>query len=389
MECHFSLFMDNAMHLSPIKIAVIGGVRPHFIKIAALQSSIKIFNQNHQGTLIDAIYINSGQQYDVGLLQYISELGVRFDFTISHSSRDPVHILGSMIIEIYEILKTIDQLKWVLIIGDTSTSFAGTIAATRLGIPVVHIEAGIRSYDLTVIEEIHRRSIDHISTVLFCLNKSGVENLAREGINKNVFWTGDLSYDFFMEYSGKHPPTIFGLPDQGYILVTLHKSSNYKSEDVLKNVIKALEEFAKKSRIVVFVTHPKNRSMLEELGLIHSKNIVFFEPLSFGNMISAIKGCKFLLTDSGGLQKEAYYLGKRCLIRRETIGWTDFIESGVHKLTGTDHNDILNDLIDFENLVETQKNIQDVNGFIREEACNYALRTLLELTDTMQSTKMC
>lgn len=360
------------MLLQPIHVAIIGGVRPHFIKIAALQSAIKNYNLRATDKL-KITYINSNQHYDPELTQFINELGVHFDFTISHPSKDPVDILGNMIIGIHSILKKIENLDIVIVIGDTSTTLAGAIAASRCGIPVIHIEAGIRSGDLSVIEEIHRRAVDHISAAHFCITKSGVENLRRENISRFVYWTGDLSYNFFLDYAQQQPDTLDGFSKGEYILVTLHKSSNFFSDHILRNTIQALKEYSNLSRKVIFVTHPKTRKAISDLALDVGKRVTLLESLPYNKMLSAIKGSYFILTDSGGVQKEAYYLRKRCLVRRDTLGWSNLIDAGIHKLTGKTPEGILTDLFSMEKLISSDEEYPEIDEFIRQGSCEYAL----------------
>jgi len=358
------------------KLLIIGGVRPHFMKIAALQSAIFNYNKTSKSKIV-ASYINSGQHYDAELIQSIQELNIKFDYTLTHSDFEPVHVLGNMISNIYDVFRKNERPDWVVVIGDTSTTLSATIAASRSLLPVVHLEAGIRAGNLNVVEEANRRAVDHLSSLHFCITKSGVGNLAKEGITDTVYWTGDLSYDYFFQYAKLQPNCLDNLLPQGYILVTLHKANNFLSDENLKNLVIALHAFSKPSRKVVFVTHPKTRRLLHSLGLPTS-NIIFLDSLPYGKMISAIKGCLFLVTDSGGLQKEAYYLRKRCLVRRDTPGWTSLIEEKIHRIVQNTHSVLLNDLLEMEEVALSEKLCPEVDDFFRENSCQYALDILSE-----------
>jgi UDP-GlcNAc3NAcA epimerase len=360
-------------------IVAVAGVRPQFIKLAALQQSLSSFNDTAESAILSRC-INSGQHYDDGLSSsLIHELGIQFDYTLSYVDHDPIHMLGAMIVGIYETLDKLDPLpNWVIVFGDATTTMVAAIAASRKGIPVVHVEAGVRSGDLTSAEEIHRRVVSHIASVHFCASSEGVRNLEAENLSTNVFWTGDLGYDFFMEYAANQP---YGLaPDynEGYILVTLHKPTNLRSAETLQNLLQVLSDYPRK---VVFAMHPRCQKRLVELGLHKTEGIKFLPALPYGKMISAIKGCSFLVTDSGGLQREAMYLGKRCLVRRDSLGWSNLVTSGINHLIGTDKPSIRAGLNWIEEVLLSGTGIapEKRNQFVRPGGWRYALGILQDL----------
>ncbi len=360
-----------------MRVAIIGGVRPHFIKIAALQNAINEYNSAFINTeKIDAVYINSGQHYDAELCSIIDELGVKFDCTLRQQDTDEIHIIGNIINDLYDTFKKYQKFDYVITIGDTTTTLATAVSAARLHYPVVHIEAGIRSGKLDSIEEAHRRMVDHVSSLHFCITKTGLKNLKLEGISDSAVWTGDLSYDFFKSYANKQANTFSNMKADSYILATMHKSRNFESDDVIRNVIYALSEYPCE---VLFVMHPKTRKKLFELGLTKSPGIRFVESISYGEMLSAIKGCKFLFTDSGGLQKEALFLSKRCLVRQDNTGWVNLINTNIHSLTGRNKDEILRDLQKMERVASLSDGfLNAVNEYVRPSACNFALKTLVE-----------
>lgn len=366
--------------IESINIVVIGGVRPQFVKIAALQDAIKKYNKENS-VQINAIYINSAQHYDAELSNnFIREFNLHFDYTLSYSNREPICMLGSMIPQIYDILSTLNirlRVNWVVVLGDATTTMAGAIAAVRKNIPVIHIEAGVRSGDLKAPEELHRRVVSHISTVHFCSSKSNVANLKKENITQNVFWTGDMAYDFFMDYAKCKASGIYNLPMGEYILATLHKSVNFHSKDILCNLVECLAEYPKE---VVFVAHPKTRKLIEELELTRAKGIIFLDALSYSEIISAIKGCAFIVTDSGGIQREACYLNKRCLVRRNSLGWSHLVDAGLNRLIGTSKQSIRSGLEWMETkLSQEYDNRQAIHEFVKEHAWKYAFDKLVEL----------
>lgn len=362
---------------SALSMVVIGGVRPQFIKVAALQRAVRTHNQAGC-TQINVEYINSGQHYDFELAgAIIQELGIHFDYTLSHTELKPFRILSNMISGIHEILANLETApRWVIVFGDASTTLAGALAAVRLGYPMVHIEAGVRSGDLAALEEVHRRVVSHVSSVHFCTSRAGVANLQAENISKRVYWAGDICYDFFVDFAQRQSCGIEPFSAGEYVLVTLHKSVNLQSDEILRNLVQTLSAYP---RDVLFVHHPACRKRLVELGLHEMPGIVFSDSLPFGKMVSAIKGCAFIVTDSGGLQREAYYLGKRCLVRRDTLGWSGFVSAGIHRLIGTEPQGIVEGL----KWVEATRDSGDygfLDGFVRERAGEYILSTLTEIS---------
>ena len=370
-------YSDSCIGSRNVRVVLIAGVRPQFIKIAALQQAIHHFNQTST-ILIEPLYINTSQHYDEELsTSIIRELHIHFDFNLTHSSRTPIHILANMITGTYELLNQMrPKPKWVIVIGDANSALAGAIAAADKGYPVVHIEAGVRSGQLDSPEEAHRRIISHLSTVHFCTSQSGIANLAAENIRERVFWTGDLSYDFFMEYSKRQPCGLQNFRPGEYVLVTLHKSTNMDSDIAIRNLVNALERHPRRA---LFVTHPRCRRRLMEFGLLGAEQISFVDSLPYGNMISAIKGCAFLITDSGGLQREAYYLQKHCLIRRDSPGWVPLVGEGIHQIIGSETQSIMEGLQSMERMVASEE-YGHTDEFVRIGATEYALNLLLELS---------
>ncbi len=368
------------MKKNKVMIIVIGGVRPQFIKIAALQEAIKKFNVNSNTTIVSK-YINTGQHYDNLLSNtLIRELNIKFDYNLDYKRKEPMEILGSMIPKIYKILEFYkERVDWVVIFGDATTTIGGAIAASRCGIPIIHFEAGVRTNDLKAPEEIHRRVVSHISSVHFCTSKSGVKNLAKENITNYVYWTGDIAYDFFMDLSKLQPIGIFDLPKNKYILFTLHKSVNINSDKILCNLITFLTKY---KREVLFVAHPKTKKRIIDLGLNKINGIVIKDSLPYKKMISAIKGCAFIITDSGGLQREACYLGKRCLVRRDELGWSFLVNSGLNKLIGIDKQSLRKGAEWMESKLPQQyDNKKAINQFFRQNAWKYALNKIVKLNN--------
>lgn len=360
-----------------VRVAVIGGVRPQYIKIAALQWKVNQFNSMSRNKVI-ATYINSGQHYDDLLsAQIIDELGIHFDYTINYSTKDPVEILGFMFVKLSKLLEELKPtLDWVIVMGDTTTTFVAATVAVRQGLPVVHIEAGVRSGDITTVEEMHRRVVSHISTVHLCTSKQSIENLSKENIRENVYWTGDLSYDYVMKCANEIEYINTNIK-KDYVLMTLHKPLNLNSVTTMKNLLKIMGNY---TRDVMFVCHPRTKIKLKEMGITSKLgSIHLLDALPYKQMLAAIKECSFILTDSGGLQREAYYLKKRCLIRRNSLGWSIFIDNNIHRLIGNDTESLISGLEWAENSMHYA--FPSINEeFIRKDSWNFAFSQLIALT---------
>jgi UDP-N-acetylglucosamine 2-epimerase len=285
--------------------------------------------------------------------------------------------MGNMFIKLSKLLDELNpKPEWIIVMGDATTTFVGAVVAVRKGYPVVHIEAGVRSGSLSSIEEMHRRIVSHIAEVHFCTSQNCVENLKLENITQNVFWSGDIAHDFIVDKANNNI-NLPDIPENGYILVTMHKPINVESPEIITNLISVLSEYQRKS---IFVVHPRTKKTLSMLGFdgqINNVNII--EALPYLQMLSAIKRCSFIITDSGGLQREAYYLKKRCLVRRDSVGWTNFIDAGIHHLIAGDQDNIKSGLEWAEkSLLETYPNID--KEFIRKDSWKYALDTLANLS---------
>jgi UDP-GlcNAc3NAcA epimerase len=238
-------------------------------------------------------------------------------------------------------------------------------------------DKGVRSNDISVLEEQHRRTVSHLASLHFCTSKSAVTNLAKEGITENVHWTGDLTHDFFLDHVETARKTT-PLPDwENYILVTIHKATNFRSPDILRNLVTTLENY---HRPVVFVTHPKTKKALIDLDLYNKSSIRFMDSMPYTQMVAVLEGCAYLVTDSGGLQREASYLRKHCLVRRETVGWSSLIDAGINRLIGTSEADISAGLAWAEANLLNEDAFRHFDEFYKPNAGQDALQTLVEST---------
>jgi UDP-GlcNAc3NAcA epimerase len=321
-----------------IRVVVVAGIRPHFVKLAAIRSAIAEYNRDSKSQ-INPLYLNTGQHYDDQLAgAFIRELDLRFDITLKHHTRRPIALLSSMITGVYDALQSLEsKADYVIAIGDANTTLAAAIAAAKSGHPIVHIEAGTALLDAQTQEAINGRVVSQLSTLHFCASRQAVERLAKIGISKNVFLTGDITRDFVIAYSRSLPSGYASYEVGEYVLVTIHRQENLDSEDTMTNLLTTLSNHETK---VLFVAHPRTHRRLCELNLLELGNIEYVPALPYGQMLSAVKGCSFIVTDSGGLQREAYYLRKRCLLRLDVEFWPSLTQAGVHRLVGRDQESI-------------------------------------------------
>jgi UDP-GlcNAc3NAcA epimerase len=350
-----------------MKIVTVVGARPQFIKAGAVNRATQEFNRKKSS--IREIWVHTGQHYDTLMDKvFFEELELpKPDYHLGIGSGSHAKQTGLMLERIEMVLEK-EKPEMVIVYGDTNSTLAGALAAAKLNIPVSHVEAGLRSYNQAMPEEINRLVTDHLSTFLFCPTDQAVRNLSKEGIKnggrrivKNV---GDVMYDSILYYSkiaenkssilkdlGLFAPTSYTerfqtVPYQtpDYYLATLHRAENTDDPKRLKSILKALNEIGKNIPIVLPL-HPRTKKMMKNYHFLHKfRNIRFIEPVSYLDMLKLEKKAKAILTDSGGVQKEAYWLKVPCLTLREETEWVETISSGWNVLIGTEVKRILKEV---------------------------------------------
>lgn len=318
-----------------MKLITIVGARPQFIKAAAVSRCFK----SHFPAIQEEI-IHTGQHYDYGMSQvFFDEMQIPMP-TINLHVGSGTHGAATG-----EMLKAIEREllnrkpDYVLVYGDTNSTLAGALAASKLHIPVAHVEAGERSYNRQMPEEVNRILTDHLSAKLFCCSDKAKNRLATEGITENVLTVGDVMYDVFLNYQPKWawPKGIEKLSD--FVLVTLHRAQNTDEVDRLKTIFSTLSDLPQS---IIFPIHPRTQKLLNSYQIPMGKNIHLIEPVSYFEMLGLLQACSYVMTDSGGLQKEAYYAGKKCIVLREETEWTELVEIGVNCVTGIQQDKIMN-----------------------------------------------
>jgi len=332
-----------------IKIVTIIGARPQIIKAAALSRAIK----THFSAQIKEIIVHTGQHYDENMSQvFFDELGIPApDYNLNVGSGSHGKQTAAMITGIEEILVN-EKPNAIVLYGDTNSTLSGGIAASKIHVPVVHIEAGLRSYNKAMPEEVNRIMCDHVSTLLFSPTKTGFENLVKEGFkianaapynanNPKIYHCGDVMYDNSLYFStvAEQKTAIIGkynLPKNNFILATIHRNNNTDEPERLNALFSALNKISTLENVeVILPLHPRTAKLLEtNLNAVLLKEIKsnkkfhIAPPASFLEMIALEKNCKIVMTDSGGVQKEAFYFEKPCVILRPETEWIELVECG-------------------------------------------------------------
>ena len=321
-----------------MKIASVVGVRPQFVKASVVSKELR---KNNEECLI-----HTGQHYDYEMNKiFFEELGIpEPNYYLNVGSGLHGYQTGEMLRKLEEVLK-IEKPDLVLTYGDTNSTLAGALAAAKLGIKNAHIESGLRSFDRSMPEEINRILTDHCSDILFCPTQNAVDNLGGEGITKNVYLTGDVMVDslLFNKEIAETKSSILSdlnLKKKDYLVATIHRASNTDNIENLRNIIEAFQEL---NENIVFPVHPRTEKLLKSHGLYDSlsSSVKLIKPLGFFDFIKLMNHAKMILTDSGGVQKEAYILKVPCVTLRENTEWIETIKDGWNVLVGSNKDKII------------------------------------------------
>lgn len=322
-----------------MKIVTVVGARPQFIKYAAVSLRLR--------KVAAEVLVHTGQHYDDNMSDlFFRDLKIpKPDYNLGVGSGPHGAQTGEMLKLIEEVLLK-ERPDCVLVFGDTNSTLAGTLAAAKLNIPVAHVEAGVRSFNRRMPEEINRLVTDRLSTLLFCPTNAAVKNLIGEGITQGVHLVGDVMYDVlhYNIHLVEGRSTILeklGLRPKEYFLGTVHRSENTDNLGNLRNIMSAFVSLAKGGQAFVFPVHPRTRRQLDILGMEGYSELLIIEPVSYLDMLVLEKYATVILTDSGGIQKEAYWFGVPCITLREDTEWVETVEAGRNTLVGTDSDRIV------------------------------------------------
>ena len=320
-----------------MKVVTVIGARPQFIKAAPV--SFELAAAGHSEYLI-----HTGQHYDYRMSQvFFDELGIRApDLNLEVGSGAHGRQTGEMMIRLEEELIQ-NKPDWVIVYGDTNSTLAGAVTASKLRIPLAHVESGLRSFNRDMPEEINRVLTDHCSDLLLCPTERAVDNLENEGIRRGVHLVGDTMFDairIYVDRSSEHSSVLsaLGLTSGRYLLATIHRPYN---TDQPENLSRILETLLSVDEPVVFPVHPRTRKRIDELGSAISERlrngkVQIVEPVGYLDMLALQQNARLILTDSGGIQKEAYILGVPCITLRPETEWVETVETGWNTLAGTD-----------------------------------------------------
>jgi UDP-GlcNAc3NAcA epimerase len=314
------------------KIVTIVGARPQFIKAAAVSRVLR--ERYHE------VLVHTGQHYDYEMSGIFFD-GLELpkpDVNLGVGSGSHGAQTGAMLKSVEDVLLE-ERPDWLLIYGDTNSTLAGAVAASKLSVRVAHVEAGLRSFNRRMPEEVNRIVADHLSDLLLCPSQVAVTHLAAEGISKNVHITGDVMLDVLnwaRQRLSAVPSGILdrlGLTRQGYLLATVHRSENTDDPARLSGIVTAFNAI---DEPIVFPVHPRARKVMSQSGCQLGPHVQLIDPLSYLDMVAVTGSARLVLTDSGGLQKEAYWLGVPCLTLRDETEWVETVDAGWNTLVSAD-----------------------------------------------------
>lgn len=322
------------------KILTIVGARPQFVKAAALSRQLKKYN-------IEEILVHTGQHFDKNMAEiFFDEMEIpKPKYNLGIHSLSHGAMTGRMLEEIEKVILG-EKPSIVVVFGDTNSTLAGALAASKLHVPVAHIEAGLRSFNMKMPEEINRILTDRISDILFCPTESSIKNLRIEGFDNfdnRIENIGDVMYDVALYYSrfsaerSTLPKTVTD-SKKPVILTTLHRQENTDNLTRLQSIVDALNILSKTFEIVLPI-HPRTKTIIENENI--KLDFKPLAPVGYFDMIELLKKCEFVISDSGGLQKEAFFFEKQCLVIRDETEWTELIELGYNFLVGSNTNLII------------------------------------------------
>ncbi|WP_262446342.1 non-hydrolyzing UDP-N-acetylglucosamine 2-epimerase [Acinetobacter sp. WU_MDCI_Abxe161] len=337
-----------------MKILTVLGARPQFIKAAAFSRVVQ------RSSKIEEVIVHTGQHYDQNMSDvFFEEMDIpKPKYMLQTGGKTHGAMTGQQLEKIEEIL-LIEKPDIVLVYGDTNSTLAGALAAVKLHIPIAHVESGLRSFNRQMPEEINRILTDQISNYLFVPSSGAKDNLLREGVNENkIFVVGDIMYDVALYYKEKmvKPSWFEALNLTKFVLCTIHRAENTDDITKLSNILKGLELSQKD---IILPLHPRTVSKIKQYGLMIPSNIRVVDPIGYLEMVWLEVHSEFIVTDSGGVQKEAYFHNKLCVTLREETEWVELVNNGYNVLVGSNSDLIHSSLV---NESPNKISIKDIYG---------------------------
>ncbi len=321
------------------KVVTILGARPQLIKAAVLS---RIIAENNQ---IEEVIVHTGQHYDANMSSvFFDEMQIpQPAYNLGISGLNHGAMTGQMLEKIEQVLIK-EKPDAVIVYGDTNSTIAGALAARKFNVKIVHVEAGLRSFNMKMPEEINRVVTDRISDLLLCPTNSSIQNLDKEGFknfNARVVRCGDIMKDaveYYGQISSKKSSIIHDFGLSNFVLATIHRQENTDAIEKLSSIFKGLEEINKDVQVVLPL-HPRTKKVLQSNSI--SPNLTMINPVGYFDMLELLKHCELVITDSGGLQKEAFFNKKHCIIAREETEWIELVENGFAKIVGSNQKEML------------------------------------------------
>ncbi|CAN5479699.1 UDP-N-acetylglucosamine 2-epimerase (non-hydrolyzing) [soil metagenome] len=322
-----------------MKILTVVGARPQFVKAAVISREIN----KREG--VEEVMVHTGQHYDENMSEiFFTELEIpKPHYNLALNDMDAPVMTGRMMEQLHGVVVK-ETPDWVLVYGDTNSTLAGGLVAKQNRIKLGHVEAGLRSHNMSMLEELNRITVDRISDILFCPTDAAMINLRNEGYDhfkSKMILSGDVMYDAAL-YNSKLAQQRSSITEKfgknAFILVTIHRSENVDHIDILSNLVEALNAISTKCKIVLPL-HPRTKKRMQEFNLRFDFDTI--EPLGYLDMIRLLMDCKLVMTDGGGLQKEAYFFSKHCITLRERTEWTELVKHGYNMIVGSDQTQIL------------------------------------------------
>lgn len=317
-----------------MKIVTIVGARPQFVKAAAVSRALKEYAN------FEEVIVHTGQHFDINMSDiFFDELLIpKPNYNLNINSLSHGAMTGRMLESIEEVLIK-EKPTFVMVYGDTNSTIAGALAAKKLHIKVIHVEAGLRSFNDKMPEEINRILTDRISDILFCPTQQAVSNLLKEGFRQNnadILKNGDVMQDAANFYSKFSKEPSFDFPEE-FILLTMHRAENTDDLNRMNNIVSSLNSIHEKTPIL-WLAHPRTKSIISKEKI--KVNFQMQNPVGYLEMIYLLRKCKLVITDSGGLQKEAFFFSKNCVTLREETEWVELVDGGYNILAGSEPNKI-------------------------------------------------
>jgi UDP-GlcNAc3NAcA epimerase len=355
-----------------IHILTVIGARPQFIKAAVVS---RVINQNKN---VKETIVHTGQHFDINMDKiFFDELNIPSPkYNLNINSLTHGAMTGMMLLNIEKIIME-ENPDLVLVYGDTNSTLAGALAAKKLHIKIAHVEAGLRSFNSRMPEEINRILTDRVSDFLFCPTEKAVNNLSNEGFNNfdcRIINCGDVMLDLAMLFKEAIQNRAFPLPelkDKDYIICTLHREENTSDLKAFRSITDALNKISEETKIILPV-HPRTKKLLAENEIKLNFNVV--EPLGYLDMMKLLSDSKLVMTDSGGLQKEAFFFGRNCVTLREQTEWTELVDNGFNVVAGTEKEDIYNS---YSEMIQRKNNFK-IDLYGNGRAAEKIVNTLIQ-----------